>query len=215
MKKYVLFIIIAIVVFGVVFFAYQSRPAMAPGSELNRYANNEYDFEVFYPKNVTPTPDFNTFYHLPALWRSGALTDENGNSNGKPIISIPVFYTESENSYPRYFSAQLRIGASADIKDVATCMENDAGYAEEQKSDEIINGINFKKFEFADAAMMQYLKVISYRTVHNGMCFAIEQLATGSNYRDDPASAKDIPDTKLNAYFESVGEIVKTFRFTK
>jgi len=188
---------------------------MTPKPDLNHYVNNEYGFEIYYPKNITLTSNFGTFYHLPALWRSGALTDENGNSNGKPIISIPAFYTESDNSYPRYFSAQLRIGASAAPKDVATCLENDQGYAEEPKSDETINGVNFKKFEFADAAMMQYLKVISYRTIHNGMCFALEQLKTGSNYRDDPTSTKNISDAQLNAYFDSIGEIVKTFRFIK
>lgn len=215
MNKYALLAILAILIFGAVFFVYQNRPVMAPGPDLNRYANDEYGFEIFYPKDLTPTSDFGTFYHLPALWRSGALVDENGLSNGKPIISIPVFYTESDNSYPRYFSAQLRIGASADPKDVATCLQNDQGFTAEPKSDAVINGTDFKKFEFADAAMMQYLKVISYRTIHNGTCFAMEQLETGSNYRDDPPSVKDIPDAQLNAYFNSVGEIVKTFRFTK
>ncbi|MGC9603521.1 MAG: hypothetical protein ABSF47_03575 [Minisyncoccia bacterium] len=212
-NKYAL-MAIAVILLGI-FFLLPKKQNEPPVNPLAVYVNEEYGFEIQYPKNITPTSDFGTFYHLPALWRSGALTDENGQSNGKPIISIPVFYAESNDSYPRYFSAQLRIGASADPKDVATCLENDQGYTTEPKSDTTINGVDFKKFEFSDAAMMQYLKVASYRIIHNGVCFAVEQIETGSHYRDDPPSAKDIPDAQLNAYFESINDIVKTFRFTK
>ena len=60
----------------------------------------------------------------------------------------------------------------------------------------MINGITFNKLIIQDAAMMQYLEGISYRTVHNGMCFAIEQLKTGSNYREE-SSPEDIPDAEL------------------
>jgi hypothetical protein len=62
--------------------------------------------------------------------------------------------------------------------------------------------------------MMQYIKGFSYRTIYNNVCFAVEQLAAGSNYRDQ-ASPDDISESILNGYFDKAGKIIKTFQFIR
>ena len=79
---------------------------------------------------------------------------------------------------------------------------------------ELINGITFNKLVIQDAATMQYVEGTSYRIIYNDTCFAIEQLKTGSNYKDVP-SPQDISDYVLNSYYDSIIEIIKTFKFVR
>ena len=64
------------------------------------------------------------------------------------------------------------------------------------------------------AGMMQYLVAESYRTIHNGACYVIEQIKTGSSYREGPSS-KDIPESVLDGYYDSISTMVQTFKFIK
>ena len=181
------------------------------------YTNTDYGFQVSYPENLQATTTFQSYYHLPSLWRLGALTDSDGHANGNAVLSIPVYRIDkSKNgaftSYPMYFDAELRIGASRDPKDVATCLEADPGYTV-TSTPVVINGAVFHKFSLQDAAMMQYVKNESYRTVHGGVCFAMEELETGSSYRDIATSSDDIPDSVLNSYYDQIAPIVQAFIF--
>ena len=177
--------------------------------QLNVYTDNTYGFEISYPKNLVAENVFKQYYVLSDKWRAGG-----GELNGeKPLLAIPVFRTESDNSYPRYFAAEARIGVSSDPQDVKDCLKDNIYGA--VKSLENINGINFVVYAIQDAAMMQYLGGKSYRVVHNNLCYAIEQLKAGSGYRDDPKSDKDISDATLADYFNQAGEIIKTFKFIK
>lgn len=173
------------------------------------YTNDEYGFEIKYPKDLQTETTFKIYYFLSDYWRVGA----SGETSGKPIISIVVYRVESDNSYPRYFDAELRIGVSSDPQDLATFTSIGQDDNNASVSVEVINDITFHKFLIENAGMMQYLEGISYITTHNGMCFAVEQLATGSSYREDAPSPKDISDAVLNSYYDSISEIIKTFRF--
>ena len=183
--------------------------------KLSVYKNSEYGFEISYPGNLVATTTFNNYYHLGTAWRADALLDNNGNATGEPIVSIPVYRVNNSNngayvSYPLYYDAELRIGVSSDPKDVQTCL---LSTNETLGVSETINGINFSKFIIQSAGMMQYLEGVSYRTIRNNTCYAIEQLKTGSSYRDAPNS-KDIPDPVLGSYYNQIPDIIKTFKFT-
>jgi len=173
------------------------------------FTDGEHGFSLEYPDSDQSEYTFASYYHLPATWRAGALTD----ATGTPIISIVGYRIDQPASYPRYFDAEVRIGASKDPKELAACLSAATDQGEVALPDVTLGGTTFKAFSFSSAGMMQYLKGISYRAIHNGSCIAIEQLETGSNYRDDPKSSKDIPDSVLDAKYAALDAVVKTFTF--
>jgi hypothetical protein len=195
-------------------FAFYKTYSPKPQNNLSVYDNIKYGFTFEYPDSLTPQSTFDTFYHLSNKWRAEIFTE---NPKGVQIVSIPVFRIDNNSgiykSYPLYYSAEVRIGASSDSQDVNNCLLSSPGNTT-TSTDEIINGITFKKFPVENSGMMQYLHGFSYRVVHNSVCFAVEQLAVGSSYRDATSSG-DISETTLSGYFDESGEIIKTFKFTK
>ena len=175
------------------------------------YTSSKYGFEISYPSPLAPTTTFASYYHLPNAWRVGAMP----NSSGRAVISIPVYRLNNRLDYPRYFDAEIRIGASSNPTDVKNCYSTYGYGSPTPPTDETINGIKFRAFPLESAGMMQYLMGVSYRTVHNGVCYAIEQLKAGSNYRNPTSSPQDIPQSVLDNYYNQASAIVQTFRFTK
>ena len=173
------------------------------------YIDEDYNFKIQYPEMLSIEKTFTNYHNLIDTWRYGATED----SGGKPVLSIVVYRVENENSYPRYFGTELRIGVSNSSYDIENCLNYDQDIISNSSIEtEVINGFTFNKLVIQDAATMQYVEGISYRIIHNDTCFAIEQLKTGSNYRDAP-SPKDIPDSVLDSYYDSIFEIIKTFEF--
>lgn len=106
---------------------------------------------------------------------------------------------ENKNSYPLYFDAETRVGVSTDPGEVAHCT---GGLTDQDISGSTItiNDIPFTVYTIQDAAMMQYIEGLSYRTVHNNTCYVIEQLKTGSSYHNEE-KASDIPQSTLDNYY--------------
>jgi hypothetical protein len=75
-------------------------------------------------------------------------------------------------------------------------------------------GVQFERFEFGDAAMMQYVQGVSYRTVKDGKCFAVEQVKAGSTYRDETMQP-GIPEGQLDVYYSQAGDMAESFRFAR
>ncbi|MGE5541204.1 MAG: hypothetical protein ACM3TU_02885 [Bacillota bacterium] len=173
------------------------------------FTDGEYGFTIRYPQTYTTDYDFASFYHLPANWRSNALPD----ATGTPIIAIVGYRTASDHSYPRYFDAEVRIGASKDPKEIDRCEVAATDQAERQLPDTNLGGVMFKTFAFEGAGMMQYVKGVSYRVVRNDTCIAIEKLETGSSYRDDPPSAEDIPQATLDQAYQALDKVVESITF--
>ena len=62
--------------------------------------------------------------------------------------------------------------------------------------------------------MQKYVQAESYRTIRNNSCYVIEQIRTGSSYRDEKMTTAKTDNELINYY--NLGEnIVKTFKFTK
>lgn len=175
------------------------------------FTDGEYGFSMHYPEEMLTDYTFASFYHLPASWRVNTLPE----GTGTPVIAVVGYRIRSENSYPRYFDAEVRVGTSVDPKEVERCDQPALEQGEVVLPDTVIHGTTFKTFSFESAGMMQYVKGVSYRTVHNGACFAIEQLQTGSSYRDDPKSSSDVADEVLQAKFKALDAVVKTFTFVQ
>lgn len=183
------------------------KPIVKPSSKLTVYTNDAYGFSLSYPKTITSETNFQKYYFLSDSWMAGALED----SKGIPLLCIPVYRVTKENSYPRYWNAEVRIGITTDPKELQTFLTKSI-YSDVSPRQEVINGITFYVFPIQDAAMMQYMSGFSYRTIHNGIGYAIEQIKTGSNYRDDH-SPKDTPDSVLDEYFNQTTAIIKSFQF--
>lgn len=221
-SAYIVFVAVAIVAtlaaLGTVALLRPSlQPKPSPSPDVATYQNDAYGFELTYPKKLVPKTTFRQYYALSDKWRSQAPEGQAGVA----VVAIPVFRVDNPldgvatgKPYPLYFSAEVRVGVSTDTQAVADCLKTDPGYTDQKHETVTLNGAQFEKFEFGDAAMMQYSQGVSYRTVRNNTCFAVEQLKAGSIYRDDSMTA-GIPDSQLDAYYAQAGEMAQTFRFTK
>lgn len=175
------------------------------------YANSEYNFTVRFPSYVKAQNYFATFYNLASGWR---LNPAYANQ-GKIVTSLPIFKIDqgssatSKSTYPLYFTAEVRIGVSTNVQE---CYAIDAGY--KASGSTAINGVTFKKFSYNDAGVPNYTVGESYRTIHNSKCYVLEQIKSGSNYKNADMKI-GTTDAMLTAYY-NVGEtIIKTFKFTK
>lgn len=175
------------------------------------YTNGPQGFVIRYPERADVEDTFSASYHLGTMWRASALP----NSTGTPVVSIITYRTQSENSYPRYYSTMVRIGVSEDRKEIAACLVPTKDQGETSLPDATFGGATWKVFAFENAGMMQYVKGVSYRTMHEGKCIALEKIAVGSSYRDDVKSTGDIPDAELEKHYASLDQIVETFMFVR
>lgn len=175
------------------------------------YTNGAHGFSILYPEDARLEEAFDPEYHVPNTWRVNALPDVAGT----PILALVTFATESENSYPRYYTAQVRIGASSDPREVERCTQPAPEQGETQLADVTLGDTTFSVFSFQSAGMMQYAKGESYRTVHQGLCYAIERIAAGSSYREDPPSPEDIPEEVLEAEYAKLADIIRSFSFAR
>lgn len=185
-----------------------STPEVSEGMAI--YTNGIYGFSLFYPEQAEVSYDFSASYHLGSSWRANALPDVPGT----PIVAIIPYRTASEDSYPRYFNALIRIGASQDERELERCEEADTSVGETALADKEIAGRTWKAFSFESAGMMQYARGVSYRTVFEGRCIALEQIRTGSTYKDMP-SDRDISDEVLDAEYEKLTQIAASFTFAR
>jgi len=179
--------------------------------ELSIYTNGTYGFSIFYPEDAEVSYMFDASYHLGSNWRENALPE----GVGTPLVAFIPYSVESENSYPRYFNAMVRIGASTDPAELARCEKIADEQGETVLPDIEIGGRTWKAFSFQSAGMMQYASGISYRTLFEGKCIAMEKVRTGASYREDAPSVNDVSDEVLDAEYESLAAIVQSFTFAR
>lgn len=190
----------------------QSGGSANSGSGLGEtYANATHGFTISYPRELSTEP-FAVFHRLNNNdWRYGATATKRGT----PVISIPVLRVDNTGStkknYPLYYTAEVRVGVSTDT---AQCYAKDDGYTNQTVTDVTINGVNFKKFVFGDAAMQQYVNGASYRTIRNNKCYVIEQIENGSSYKDETLVG-GYTDADLDAIYARTTPIVMSFKFSK
>ncbi len=182
-------------------------------SGFHMYSDSQNNFFIKYPPFVTAKNTFTTFHEIGNNWRVNA----DQANQGKPVLALSIFsldqggYSTGKQTYPLYFMSEVRIGISPNIKE---CYAPDAGYTNQKITNVTINGVSWKKFSSQDAAMMKYVQVESYRTIHNNTCFAVEQIKNGSNYRDEKMTTGKT-DNELANYFATGNTIIQTFTFTK
>lgn len=173
------------------------------------YASGTYDFYLVYPEQAVVEEDSETTsYHLPHAWRMHALPE----SIGAPVVSFITYRVQHEHAYPRYYYALVRIGVSTNLKEVSRCTEADTSSGEESVGETMFGDTPFSTFRFEDAAMMQYVKGTSYRAVHEGACYAIETIVTGSSYTEE-GQVVAVSEEELITQKELLTPIATSFRF--
>lgn len=187
-------------------------PTPPKSDGLSGYSNSEYGFTLRFPPYINPHNSFSTFHNLTNNWRVNASQV----NQGKGIVEFPVYSVDQGSiatgkSYPLFFLAELRVGVSPNVKE---CYSTDPGYTNQVVTNVNINGVTFKKFSWSDGAMMQYIQGESYRTIHNNMCYVLEQIKAGTNYRDETMKP-GVAETTLTNYYNTAGTIAKTFKFTR
>ncbi len=179
----------------------------------NTYTNAQQGFSIKYPPQVRVVPNFSTFHEIGNNWR---LYPSPANQ-GKGIISFSIFtvdqgsYTNGKQTYPLYYTAEVRVGISPNVKE---CYTKDASFPNQTVTSVIINGVTFKKFITEEKHGDQYTNAASYRTVRNNSCYVLEQIQSGTKVKND-TMAIATSDGELASYYTTGEKIIKTFVFTK
>ncbi len=177
------------------------------------YNNAQYGFSIQYPPYAKQLPGFATFHEIGNNWRLYA-----GQANqGKGVVSFSIrnidqgIYFTGKQTYPLYYSAEVRVGISPNTKE---CYTPDAIHPTQKITNVTVNGVAFKKFSTMETALPKYTQSESYRTIRNNTCYVIEQIQSGTKLKD-PAMTTAVTDAQLTASYNLGEKIVKTFKFTK
>ena len=167
------------------------------------YTDTDWNFRIDVASDWKIEHDFAHGYLANDAWKTYAAPD----SHGMPVVALIV-----PGSNP-ITSAELRIGASRDANEVARCTAPPDSVRAGSLHSERIDGAEFTTFEASDAAMSHYLDVRSFRSVHDGTCYAIDLLVYGTNPQvyDPPATP---PFSKEQA-FARMRAVLQSFRFTR
>ncbi len=175
----------------------------ASGGSLVTYTNRQYSFTLQYPKDLAPADGGDTW--------STAAAIEGGSRQGTAIVTITMVDISHDSTkpypYPLFFRAWVSVGVSPDTADCYNDIDHSV------LKDVTIGGLPFKVGSTGDAGMMKYMEVTSYRIIHDGACYAAEQVDYGSDYRDENTLA-GLSDDQLQAYYDEAGVIARSIRFT-
>jgi hypothetical protein len=154
------------------------------------------DFDTQDNYQVSPSTD----------WRVGA----NNISGIKYFtLTVPRAFEPQTN----FADATLTVGGSKKSAAVAACLTPDqSGEPATATSSATINGVNFTVFHSSDAGAGNYYETTSYRTIHNGECYAVEYTVHSSQIANYPTSynLQPLNESMIGSLMQN---IVKTFTF--
>lgn len=113
--------------------------------------------------------DFHRSYRTPEGWKAFAGPD----SQGREVAALVLDGSDEVTA------AELRIGSSDAVEDVARCLDAPAEASGDPDQVEV-GGVAFAHFHAEDAAMSHYQQVDGYRSVRNGRCVAIDLMVGGT-----------------------------------
>ncbi len=158
---------------------------------------------------------------LTEMWR------QNSTAMGSLLATVVI--PRSFQPKTNFSEAVFTVGMSVDPQAVATCTvpSNGEQYAvsggkgdapRASRSDKPtavrINGTAFTKITFSDAAMSNYQDTVSYRTLRDGACYAVEYMIHSTNRAvyDSTQGITEFDRTRIEEIMEG---IVRSFSFLK
>lgn len=154
------------------------------------------DFQADDNYSITPVTD----------WRIGA----NGDPGQKLLtITIPSAFEPETN----FADATFTVGKGSAQSSVADCLTPDqTGGPGTGVATTTINGVNFSIFQSASAGAGNFYETTSYRTIHEGSCYAVEYTIHSSQIANYPSSY-NLQPFDPNQLTTVLDRIVGTFKF--
>lgn len=169
--------------------AHESEAGTAPDEAAPVFTDRSLGLALPAMAGMQLKRDFHRSYLDNGAWKSYAAPD----SEGSPVAALVM---DGSN---HIIAAELRIGASHAGSEIGRCRASPDSAVPGSVDDVTLDGVTFRHFRAADAAMSHYMQVESYRAVRNGQCLAIDLLLTGTNpsaYPDPPP----VPFTQAQAW---------------
>ncbi len=176
----------------------------APGDyDSKRYANRDSGFSIAVPRSFILHRDFHSSYLENDAWKSFAPSD----SQGKPLLDMEL---KGSN---KVTAAELRVGSSDQPRELARCLQAPATAVPAKTQKIMLDGVEFTRFEAADAGMGHFLQVQAYRAEHQRRCYAIDLLITGIHPQmfDPPRQ----PPFDKAAALRKLQQLLQTFEFLR
>lgn len=180
------------------------------------FNSNQFGFSISYPANLKPQTTFGRTYLMDQYWTSVEYNLPNKANHSIieiPIASINLDKNLNSIANAPYYYAAVRIGASSAPMAIKNCIISP--YEPAKAYITKINGKIFYVLAIDDYAMGQYRKGQSYRILHNGFCYSVEFVETGSHTLGyDKQNVNKI--TKICHQSKKIAtQIIKTFLFHK
>lgn len=176
-----------------------SRTAAA---QTHTYRNAVWHLAIDVPADWTIQDGFTASYLTNNTWKTYA----GPWSQGTPVAALIVPGSD------RTTDAEIRIGASKAASEVQRCTTPPDAARPGSLAHATIGGVQFTTFTASDAAMNHHLVVHAYRTVHDGVCYAMDVLVYGVNPQVFAAPAT--PPFSSEHAFTRMRSVLATFRFT-
>jgi hypothetical protein len=138
-------------------------------------------------------------------WRQGT---PGGSGLQLFTLTIPRAFEPQTN----FSDATLSVGMSGQAGAIAQCLVPEQMPNQTATSSAMINGAVFTVFHLSDAGAGNYYETTSYRTIHQGQCYAVEYTIHSGQIANYPAEyqLKPLDETKLH---DLLDRIVGTFQF--
>jgi hypothetical protein len=194
--------VVTCIVFGVWYFGNKPEPMPAVPADATTFTDASGMFRFIYPVafvrtsgGVDQTPD----------WKVGSTT----------LGTLLAAVTISGDFQPKtnFSDARFTVGASVATGTIATCLtEGNGGPA--SSTSVMIGGTQFSKIEMSDAGAGNRYETTSYRTVHDGQCYAIEYTIHSTNIDNysPEAGITEFDKAKVEGVLEGM---VQSFQFLK
>jgi hypothetical protein len=178
------------------------QSAEDPAASATRtFESAVYGFAITYPAALEARASFEGSYLQDGEWKAFAGPDEG---EGTPVLALVMPGSD------RIAAGVLRIGQSREAAGLASCTKVPSAFVD-SAGRAVIDGVAFTTLDGADAAMSHHLATRSYRTVHDGACYAIDVIVTGTNPQVyDPPAIPPFTEADASAVLTPV---VQGFRF--
>ena len=134
----------------------------------------------------------------------------NSSDPGKALYEIVV--PRAIEPQTNFGGATITVGMSSNPKAVAACLAPAGAPPDEKSWKQKIGGVEFSAFRDDDDGMSHYHEITSYRTVHNGQCWAVEYMIASTSLGIYPPEygLKQFDMARVRGLMD---RIVATFKF--
>lgn len=130
------------------------------------------------------------------------------NTQSLGIILAKVILPKEIEPSTNFSEAVFSVGTSSDPNEIKNCLIPRNG--EVEKDEVKINGLTYKKITLTDAGAGNYYDTVSYRTIQNDQCYAVEYTIHSTNignYSPDQ-NIKEFDTQKIVSILESMAQSV-------